>query len=316
MSLGIAIKAPEGIVLAAESRVTLVVNTPEGPLPVHFDNATKLFGFEEPNNYVGVVTYGLAAIGQRTAHSFLPELESALHAEGKGRLTVAAMAQRISDFYMAQWQAVIPGPHGGPPMTLLVAGYDLNEPYGEVYQIDIPTLPAPVQHHPGQNFGVTWGGQREFVDRLFQGYDAQLLNILAAQGLQSNQIEALRQAFQPLQMRLPLKWSDDWLANVDCNGDHKLDRGLNAKTGVSTGTSLGWVTNHFEGDYLGSDGDLHHYEYFAKIMYDGGAACAAGSTSCIWGSYTIIEELQNDQFGEYGGRLKFINKLTGPGLGK
>jgi hypothetical protein len=116
---------------------------------------------------------------------------------------------------------------------------------------------------------------------------------------------------------LVMKWSDNWLANVDCNGDHKLDRGLDSKTGVSTGISMGWVTNHFEGDYLGSDGELHHYTYFAKIVYDGGATCTAsgGAYPCIWGLYTIVEELQNDQFGEYGGRIQFINKLTGPGLG-
>lgn len=113
---------------------------------------------------------------------------------------------------------------------------------------------------------------------------------------------------------LVMKWSDDWLANVDCDFDNKLDRGLTGTT--STGTSMGWVTNHFEGDYLGSDGDMHHYTYFVKIAYDAGAACTAGALTCIWGSYTIIEELQNDLFGEYGGRIKFINKLTGPGLGK
>lgn len=115
---------------------------------------------------------------------------------------------------------------------------------------------------------------------------------------------------------LVMKWSDDWLANVDCNGNGKLDRGLNPKTGVSTGTSMGWLTNHFEGDYEGSDSELHHYTYFVKIVYDAGAACTNGDATCIWGLYTIVEELQNDLFGEYGGRIKFINKLTGPGLGK
>lgn len=115
---------------------------------------------------------------------------------------------------------------------------------------------------------------------------------------------------------LVMKWSDDWLANLDCNGDNKLDRGLNSKTGISTGASMGWVTNHFEGDYEGSDLELHHYTYFVKIVYDNGAACANNEPTCIWNKYTVVEELQNDLFGEYGGRLKFINKLTGPGLGR
>ena len=116
--------------------------------------------------------------------------------------------------------------------------------------------------------------------------------------------------------KLVMKWSDDWLANLDCNGDGKLDRGLNSKTGISTGISKGWCTNHFEGDYEGTDGEQHHYTYFVKIVYDAGAACSAGRTTCIWGMYDVVEEIQNDLFGEYGGRIKFVNKITGPGLGK
>ncbi len=115
---------------------------------------------------------------------------------------------------------------------------------------------------------------------------------------------------------LVMKWSDDWLSNQDCNGDGKLDRGLNPKTGVSTGTSLGWVTNHFEGDYEGSDGELHHYTYFAKIVWVGPPTDPDPWAAVrVWGQYAIIEEIQTDHFGEYGGRLK-STKLVAPGLGR
>ena len=70
---------------------------------------------------------------------------------------------------------------------------------------------------------------------------------------------------------LIMKWSDEWLATVDCNNDGKLDCGLNPKTGKSDGFSKGWVTNHFEGDYIGGDGESHHYTYFVKIAYVGPA---------------------------------------------
>lgn len=112
-----------------------------------------------------------------------------------------------------------------------------------------------------------------------------------------------------------MKWSDDWLANVDCNGDTKLDRGLDPKTGQSTGVSRGWVTNHFEGDYLGSDGEMHHYTYFAKIVWVGPVPSGTDPWAAvrIWGSYAVIEELQNDLFGEYGGNYR--SKIKSPGLG-
>ena len=76
------------------------------------------------------MTYGQAAIGQRTAHSFVPEFESTLPDE---RLTVAEMAQRISDFYMEQWNAVMPQNYVGPNMTFIVAGFNEQEPYGRVF---------------------------------------------------------------------------------------------------------------------------------------------------------------------------------------
>ncbi len=103
-------------------------------------------------------------------------------------------------------------------------------------------------------------------------------------------------------MNLVMKWSDDWLANKDCNGDGKLDRGLDPKTGTSDGISKGWCTNHFEGDYLGSDGEYHHYNEEVKIVYVGPPPVSGTDTwaaNRIWGSYAIVEDVVNDAFGEF-----------------
>jgi len=103
--------------------------------------------------------------------------------------------------------------------------------------------------------------------------------------------------------KLIMKWSDEWLSNLDCNGDHKLDRGLNAKTGVSTGESMGWLTNQVEGDYIGLDGDSHHYTYFVKIVFVGPAPSGTDpwAATRIWGTFATIEEVYNDPFGGYHG---------------
>ena len=60
-------------------------------------------------------------------------------------------------------------------LPLSLAGYNEGEPYGEVYLIEIPNSPTPVQHHPSPSFGITWGGQREIVDRLVRGYDERVV---------------------------------------------------------------------------------------------------------------------------------------------
>jgi hypothetical protein len=187
MSLGIAFKGPEGIVLAADSRVTLTaqLQNPQIPnqriiIPSTFDSATKLLRVTG-QDYVGVVTYGLGAIGTqepRTAHSFLPELEAVLSVSP--RLSVQDFATQLSSFFMQQWVSFsmpLPPSYTGEPMVFLVGGYDENASYGKIFEIAIPQNPTPIEHNPGI-FGVVWGGQRQFTDRLIQGFDPQLPSIV------------------------------------------------------------------------------------------------------------------------------------------
>ncbi len=179
MSLGIAFKGPEGIVLAADSRVTIMAEVVEGSerrlVPSTFDNATKLLKIEGYRN-VGAVTYGAGAFGRpwpRTAHSYMPEFERELR-ESKG-LSVERFAQKLGDFFLKQWQSTMPneGQSKVQDMVFLVGGFDKNEPYGSVFEVRIPSRPEPVEWHKVA-FGAVWGGQREFTDRLIQGFDPRL----------------------------------------------------------------------------------------------------------------------------------------------
>ena len=177
MSLGIAFKGPEGIVLAADSRVTLTTEVPQGDriavLPSTFDNATKLLEIPK-QRYVGVVTHGLGGIGSkepRTAHSFVPELDAQLP---NRRLPVRDFADALSCFFVDQWRATMPERWQGPDMTFLVGGYDEDAIYGSVWQIDVPSHPEPREWNRGTEFGLTWGGQLEYVNRLIKGFDPAL----------------------------------------------------------------------------------------------------------------------------------------------
>jgi hypothetical protein len=183
MSLGVAFKGPEGIVLAADSRVTLTseedVKGKIVLLPSMFDNATKLLRMKG-QDFVGVVTYGLGGIGQeepRTAHSFLPEFEAELaqtqakEDEKKNRLSVEDFARKLSDFFLRQWKDKMPEDYAGPDMVFLVGGFDKGAAYGSVYKIEIPSNPEPTEQSVGASFGVTWGGQLTHATRLIKGFD-------------------------------------------------------------------------------------------------------------------------------------------------
>ena len=63
----------------------------------------------------------------------------------------------------------------GADMVFIVGGYDEGAPYGRVFDIFIPSRPTPVEWHSGiGQFGLVWGGQREYADRLIHGFDGRL----------------------------------------------------------------------------------------------------------------------------------------------
>lgn len=223
MSLGLVIAGPEGLVLAAESRVTLTAQAAgQPPLHVNYDNATKLLSFSAPNTHLGAVTYGQGAIGFRTAASFLPEFEAGLIAPAApapasrrripathaapAKLPVAEFTQRLSDFFMEQWRLAMPANYAGPDMIFVVGGFDDGQPYGTILEFYVPSRPTPVVKHAPGAFGMNWGGQRETVDRIVQGYDAALPGIAQKElGLSDAQRDQLVTALGPLQMSLPLQ---------------------------------------------------------------------------------------------------------------
>ncbi len=217
MSLGIAFKGPEGIVLAADSRVTLNAarSQPNGQvlvLPATFDNATKLLKVKG-QDFVGAVTYGVGAIGQRaprTAHSYLPELEAKIAASNGGaRLAVEDFAKELSEFFMDQWNtqmAGVPNPAGND-MVFLIGGYDHNAPYGRVFEFYVPSRPVPTERFTGGEFGAVWGGQREFVDRLIKGYDPRTLDLAEAElGLDSASKGRLANKLDELMTPIPFQF--------------------------------------------------------------------------------------------------------------
>jgi hypothetical protein len=205
MSLGIVIKGPEGVVLAADSRVTLMAQLQNTlAMPVNFDNATKLLSFSKPHMYVGAVSYGAAVIGSRTAHSFIPEFELTLPEE---RLRLEDFSERLSRFFLDRWHENVPENYTGPDMTFIVGGYDADEAYGRVFLFGIPRQPDPRAQNPGeQEFGMTWGGQLQVASRLIQGYDPNLLGIVRQSlNLSDEQVTHLQEQIKPIALRIPFQ---------------------------------------------------------------------------------------------------------------
>jgi hypothetical protein len=98
-----------------------------------------------------------------------------------------------------------------------------------------------------------------------------------------------------------MKWNDAWLANVDCDGDSKLDRHFSFDSYIGSGA---WETLHMWGSYVENDQTCSGNS-FDKIIAvpadatkDAGVWYAADGTTQIgpdiWGEFAIIQTVNND----------------------
>lgn len=210
MSLAIAFKGPEGIVLAADSRVTLEGRVPGKniSIPATYDTATKLLQVSG-QDYVGAVTYGLGALGQReprTAHSFIPEFESKLNAAERKRMSVKGFATEFGQFFADKWADNMPSDYKGPPMLFLVGGYDEDQPYGKVFELSIPNQPKPKEWQ-SESFGIVWGGQQQFAERLIHGFDQALVPIIKESlKLSEKQLEKVKGDLRQVSLPIPYQF--------------------------------------------------------------------------------------------------------------
>jgi hypothetical protein len=121
-------------------------------------------------------------------------------------------------------------------------------------------------------------------------------------------------------VRLMMKWNDAWLSNKDCDGDGLLDRHHGYPSYIGSGA---WLTNHQSGTYF-VDGEECPWNYFVKIVaapadayVDSGFWYTAEGVEIgpvIWGSFAIIQQVENDSCAGLHG-AQYLSP-AGPGFGK
>jgi hypothetical protein len=105
-------------------------------------------------------------------------------------------------------------------------------------------------------------------------------------------------------VNLMMKWNNAWLSNKDCEEDGAKDGLLDRHHGHDTYIGSGaWLTNHQSGSYE-QDGMTCDWDYFVKIVaapedayVDGDYWYNADGTEIgevIWGSFAIIQQVEND----------------------
>lgn len=207
MTIAISLKVNDGVVLAADSASTLVIQGQGAPQVVNvYNNANKIFNLVK-GLPIGVVTYGAGSIGNASISTLIKDFrriltESSVDEFDRKNYTIHDVAERLRRFVFDDLYpfAFSTWPEK-PLLGFVVAGYSSDQPMAEEYKLETVdgNCPDPQQLHPIEETGLTWSGEGEAIQRLLMGFGTGLPQVLQANlGVPSDQVspamDVIRQA--------------------------------------------------------------------------------------------------------------------------
>lgn len=188
MTVGVAVKVFDGLVLATDSATTVDLGAAGHQV---YNSANKIFHLHR-HHPVAAMTWGLGNVGSASIATLAKDLRRRLMGSDSDysdwaldeSYTVKGVADRLIEMVFDELYAPeFAGQPGAPLLGFLVAGYSARESQAEAWlvQMDDPdTRPVAEQAVAGDQSGWLAYAQPEAAIRLFKGFDPNILGHLAA----------------------------------------------------------------------------------------------------------------------------------------
>jgi hypothetical protein len=122
---------------------------------------------------MGIMTAGIASIGNRTIKSLLREfisIDKAFQTKRPTNYTVNSIGTRIKEFIWERYQNEYPENKPRPELEFLICGYDKQSPIPAVYRIYYEENMFKMRKNL-DDFGIVFGGQMQEIQRIVFGSD-------------------------------------------------------------------------------------------------------------------------------------------------
>ncbi len=202
MTIAVALKVNDGLVLAADSASTIMAGGNGGDVVNVYNHADKIFNLHK-GLPIGLMTWGLGGLGGSSISTLAKDLrrrftkpleEHATWHLDKESYSILEVADRVKTFFYderykpaadaakaATTKAAADAEAAGreapadseyPTLGFIVAGYSPAQPQAEEYLLVLSQdgCEGPTQLNPGSRTGVSWAGQPEAIYRLVNGY--------------------------------------------------------------------------------------------------------------------------------------------------
>ncbi|MGZ4317429.1 MAG: hypothetical protein ACXVRS_16605 [Gaiellaceae bacterium] len=171
MTIAVGVASPEGLVVATDSRSSILIPTGLG-MPgfrVATDYTHKVFALREE---FAVATFGWATLEGKTIAGVVKEFEAQTVIPDD----IDQVANLLRDFFQERIQAHIAAGHndapdeGVEPVGFIIAGYD-SDGVGRLKRI-FPYGGTVIDLFQTTDPGAIWNGETDVLGRLLAGYDA------------------------------------------------------------------------------------------------------------------------------------------------
>src|SRR5947209_4119431 len=191
MSIAVLIGVHDGLVLAADSASTLVVNNPQGGMMASnvYDNANKIFNLVKGKS-LGCATFGSGSIGNASIGTLIKDFRVKLSVKDPKanefefdikHYTMQQVAELLASFLGNECKKLKPPELAAITIGFLVGGYSSGESLGESWSVEInqgvPGTPTKLREKDQP--GISWGGQGEALQRLVLGFSPSIFQVLA-----------------------------------------------------------------------------------------------------------------------------------------
>jgi len=203
MTIAISLKVNDGLVLAADSASTLMIQTPQGSAVAQvFNNANKVFNLRK-GLPIGFISWGAGSIGQAAISTLVKDLRALFTSDDTAHMdwhidpksyTIEQVAQLSKKFIFDENYAPAFTEWKGdkPLLGFLIGGYSSQSNLAEEFVVEINKegqCSDARAIRPKESNGVNWSGEPEAISRLILGYSPALATVLEQKlGVKPDQI--------------------------------------------------------------------------------------------------------------------------------
>jgi hypothetical protein len=205
MTIAIALKIGDGLILSADSAVT-IANPGAYPDNVYL-NAEKIINLVK-GLPLGAATWGLGGFARRSNTRLAKDLRRRLSDPthpwwvNPERYTVEEVARRVEEFFVHELYRT-EYPNGGPGtgFGFMIAGYGPDAARGEVWAFDVlddGTCHGPSPVLSDEMSGLFYRGQGEALHRLLRGWSSATVERLTAEDFPQDEVIRTLESVAPL----------------------------------------------------------------------------------------------------------------------